>query len=119
MKLKHIINTLTILLLLSSANATAQTSPLSSKSKKAVSMFTEAINYYNQKDFPKAMRILDKATQEDPAFVEAFILKGDILSEEQYPREAIVQYKKGIAANPDFSPVLYFIVANVELLTIK
>ncbi len=80
-------------------------------------MFTEAIDCYNRKDFPKAIQILDKATQEDPAFVEAFILKGDILSEEQYPREAIVQYKKGIAANPDFSPILYFIVANVELLT--
>jgi hypothetical protein len=56
-------------------------------------------------------------TQEDSAFVEAYILKGDIISEQQKPREAIVQYKRGIHANPDFSPVLYFIVANVELMT--
>jgi len=80
-------------------------------------MFTEAINYYDQKDYQKAMRILDKATQDDTSFVEAYILKGDILSEQRYPREAIRQYKKGIAANPGFSPVLYFIVANVELMT--
>ncbi len=79
-------------------------------------MFTEAINYYDQKDFQKAVRILDRATQEDSLFVEAYILKGDIMSEQQKPREAIIQYKKGIHANPDFSPALYFIVANVELM---
>ena len=97
--------------------AVSQTSPLSTKSKKAAAMFTEAINYYDQKDYQKAMRILDKATEEDTAFVEAYILKGDIMSEQRYPREAIVQYKKGIAANPEFSPILYFITANVELMT--
>jgi outer membrane protein OmpA-like peptidoglycan-associated protein/Tol biopolymer transport system component len=98
-------------------DAYSQTSPLSTRSKKAAAMFTEAINYYDQKDYQKAMRILDKATQDDTSFVEAYILKGDILSEQRYPREAIRQYKKGIGANPDFSPVLYFIVANVELMT--
>lgn len=97
--------------------AVSQTSPLSTKSKKAAAMFTEAINYYDQKDYQKAMRILDKATEEDTAFVEAYILKGDIMSEQRYPREAIVQYKKGIAANPEFSPILYFITANAELMT--
>jgi outer membrane protein OmpA-like peptidoglycan-associated protein/tetratricopeptide (TPR) repeat protein len=117
MKPKSLIFTITFLLLLGLDHVTAQTSPLSTKSKKATSLFTEAIDCFDRKDFPKAMRILDKAAQEDPAFVEAFILKGDILSEQKYPREAIVQYKKGIAANPDFSPTLYFIVANVELLT--
>jgi outer membrane protein OmpA-like peptidoglycan-associated protein/Tol biopolymer transport system component len=97
--------------------AFSQTSPLSTKSKKASSLFTEAIDAYNQKDFPRAMQILDKAIKEDPAFVEAFILKGDILSEQQNPQEAIIQYKNGITVNPDYSPVLYLIVANSELLT--
>src|SRR5208283_4204441 len=98
------------------SNVFSQTSPLSTRSKKAAAMFTEAINYYDQKDFQKAVRILDRATQEDSLFVEAYILKGDIMSEQQKPREAIIQYKKGIHANPDFSPALYFIVANVELM---
>lgn len=98
-------------------NAFSQTSPLSTRSKKAAALFTEAINYYDQKDFQRAIRVLDKATQEDSAFVEAYILKGDIISEQQKPREAIVQYKKGIYAKPDYSPILYYIVANLELLT--
>jgi len=118
MKLKSLLLPITFLiLLLSFTGVSAQTSPLSTKSKKATALFTEAIDYYNRKDFTKAMRILDKAIQDDPVFVEAFILKGDIFSEEHYPREAIGQYKKSIVANPDFSQVLYFIVANVELQT--
>jgi len=95
----------------------SQTSPLSTRSKKAAAFFTEAINYYDQKDYDKAIRILDRAIHEDSVFVEAFILKGDIISEQQDPRGAIVQYKKGIKANPDFSPTLYYILANVELMT--
>jgi outer membrane protein OmpA-like peptidoglycan-associated protein len=103
-------------MLLGWGQTSAQTSPLSTRSKKAASLFTEAIGCYDRKDFPKALRMLDKATEEDTAFVEAFLLKGDILSDQQYPREAIEQYKKGIKANPEFSPAIYFIVANVELL---
>jgi outer membrane protein OmpA-like peptidoglycan-associated protein len=97
--------------------AFTQTSPLSTKSKKAAAMFSDAINYYDQKDFPKALRILDKAIQEDTYFTEAYILKGDILSEEQLPQQAIEQYKKGVAVNPDYSPALYFIIGNLELMT--
>lgn len=80
-------------------------------------MFTEAIGLYNQQEYPKALRLLDKAIHEDSLFIEAYILKGDILSEQHYPREAILQYRKGIAVNQDFSPTLYFIVANTELMT--
>lgn len=117
MKRRHIIYAIAFLLSLAAIHTQAQTSPLSTKSKRAAAMFTEAIDFYNRKDFQKSIRILDRAIQEDPSFTEAYILKGDILSEEQNPREAIDQYKKGIAANPDFSPVLYNIVANVELMT--
>ena len=106
-----------ILLIAGLGNAIAQTSPLSTKSKKASAMFSQAIDFYDQKAYAKALRILDKAIEEDHAFVEAYILKGDIYSEQQNPQEAILQYKKGIAANSDYSPVLYFILANVELLS--
>ncbi|MCX6248966.1 MAG: OmpA family protein [Bacteroidetes bacterium] len=114
---KSILFPIAFFLLLVTTCVTAQTAPLSTKSKKAAALFTEAINFYDQKDYMKAIRNLDRAIKEDSAFVEAFILKGDILSDQQYPHEAIVQYKMGIAANPDYSPVLYYIVANVELMT--
>jgi outer membrane protein OmpA-like peptidoglycan-associated protein len=106
---------ITIFLLLGCTCVNAQTASLSTKSKKAQALFTEAINYYNQKDFQKAIKSLDRAIREDTSFVEAYILKGDIYADQQYPKEAILHYKKGISANPDYSPVLYMIVANVEL----
>jgi outer membrane protein OmpA-like peptidoglycan-associated protein len=108
---------LAIVFLIPVSDIDAQTSPLSTQSKKAAALFTEAINYYDQKDYLKAFRVLDKALREDSAFVEAYILKGDIYSEQQYFKEAIKQYKTGILVNPGYSPLLYFIVANVELQT--
>ena len=98
-------------------SVSSQTAPLSTKSKKAASLFTEAIDSYDARDFNKALKILDRAIQEDKGFVEAYILKGDILSEEHLMGEAFVQYQSGIAANPEFSPNLYFIAANTGLLT--
>ncbi len=95
--------------------AFSQTSPLSTKSKKAAALFTEAINYYDQKDYQKAIRILDKATEEDSAFVEAYILKGDIISEQRSHEKLLCSIKKALMPILNFLPVLYFIVANVEL----
>jgi outer membrane protein OmpA-like peptidoglycan-associated protein len=108
---------LMFLLMLGITGVFAQNAALSTKSKKAVIMFNDAIDLYQQKKLQNALKVLDKATEEDPGFVEAYILKGDILSEEQRLREAIVQYKKGIEADPEYSPNLYLVVANVELTT--
>jgi outer membrane protein OmpA-like peptidoglycan-associated protein/tetratricopeptide (TPR) repeat protein len=94
----------------------SQTAPLSTKSKKAIALFTAAIDNYNKQEYPSALKMLDKAIQDDPGFVDAYILKGDITMEQKNPTDAIVQYKKGIDANPEFSPILYFIVGNIELL---
>jgi outer membrane protein OmpA-like peptidoglycan-associated protein/tetratricopeptide (TPR) repeat protein len=115
--IRNLLCGLTLAFFLCSVSATfSQETPLSTKSKRAGAMFTEAINYYDQKDYQKAMRILDKAIQEDTGFVEAYILKGDILSDQQYIHEAIAQYKKAIAIGPDFSPSIYYITANLELM---
>jgi outer membrane protein OmpA-like peptidoglycan-associated protein/Tol biopolymer transport system component len=117
MKPNNFIRFLSLILLLGFLNAGAQNAPLSTKSKKAAGMFNDAIDLYQKKEYQKSLHILEKATDEDPGFVEAYILKGDILSEEQHPLDAVIQYKKGLAADPEYSPNLYFVVANVELLT--
>ncbi|MGA3014920.1 MAG: hypothetical protein ABSD71_12905, partial [Bacteroidales bacterium] len=54
----RILSILTLALYLCSVSAAfSQNTPLSTKSKRAAAMFTEAINYYDQKDYQKAMRI--------------------------------------------------------------
>ncbi|MCX6244241.1 MAG: OmpA family protein [Bacteroidetes bacterium] len=117
MKTKYIFLVTFLLLFLFNGATIAQFAPLSTKSKKAVAMFNDASDLYQKREFEKALRLLDRATEEDHFFVEAYILKGDIQSEQQRPQEAIVQYKKAIEANPDYSPNLYFIVASVELIS--
>jgi outer membrane protein OmpA-like peptidoglycan-associated protein/tetratricopeptide (TPR) repeat protein len=93
----------------------AQTQPLSTKSKKAEKLFFSAVDAYNRQDYGNALNELQKAIGVDPGFIEAYILSGDIYSDEKQTGEAISSYKKAIAADPEFSPNLYYIVANIEL----
>src|ERR1039457_527998 len=93
-----------------------QTQALSTRSKKAERYFFDASDAYNARDYARAIKDLIKAVQEDPSFVEAYILKGDIYSDAKRIQDAISSYKQAIAANPEFSPTIYYIVANNELM---
>ncbi len=116
MKLLHssfLIFSLQIIIILP---AFSQTQPLSTRSKKAEHLFLDAGDAYNIRDFTKALKDLNRAIEEDPSFVEAYILKGDIFSDEKRIADAISSYRQATVANPDFSPNIYYIVANNELL---
>jgi outer membrane protein OmpA-like peptidoglycan-associated protein/tetratricopeptide (TPR) repeat protein len=93
-----------------------QTQALSTRSKKAERYFVDAGNAYNARDYTRALNDLIKAVHEDPYFVEAYILTGDIYSDAKKIPEAISAYKQAIKANPDFSPIIYYIAANNELM---
>ncbi len=92
-----------------------QTQIPKTNSKKAFRYFMDAVEFYDGKAFEKAMKALDKATEDDPFFIEAFILKGDIQAEEQQFPDALNCYKQALSINPEFSPQLYYITANIEL----
>jgi len=87
---------------------------LSAKNKKAEKLFNNAVDAYNIKDYNKAITDLEKAIQIDTLFIEAFILKGDILSDKHQIPESIKAYRNAIDIKPDFSPNLYYIIANLE-----
>ena len=97
--------------------AFSQTRPLSTKSKKAEHLFMDAGDAYNRREYERALKDLERATREDPSFIEAYILLGDIFSDARQIPAAIAAYRKAIEVNPDFSPNLYYITANNELLT--
>ncbi len=92
-----------------------QTRPLSTRSKKAEKLFGLAADAYNLRDYDKAKKSLNKAVEEDPLFIEAYVLRGDIYSDERNYPDAITSYKKALEVNPDYSFTLYYIVANLEL----
>jgi outer membrane protein OmpA-like peptidoglycan-associated protein/tetratricopeptide (TPR) repeat protein len=94
----------------------AQTQPLSTRSKKAIRLFLDAQNDYARRDYSKAVLELDKAIYDDSLFVEAYILKGDIWSEQRQIPEAVAAYKRALKVSPDFSANLYYIIANNELV---
>jgi outer membrane protein OmpA-like peptidoglycan-associated protein/tetratricopeptide (TPR) repeat protein len=96
--------------------AISQTRALSTKSKKAERFFSDAGDAYNVRDYQRALKALNKAIQEDPAFVEAFLLMGDIFSDAKQIPEAVKSYRMAISADPEFSPNIYYIVANNELM---
>lgn len=87
---------------------------LSTKNRKAEKYFNSAVDAYNLMDNNKAITDLEKAVLADSQFVEAFILMGDILSDKHQIPKAIKAYRNAIRTNPDFSPDLYFITANLE-----
>jgi outer membrane protein OmpA-like peptidoglycan-associated protein/tetratricopeptide (TPR) repeat protein len=87
----------------------------STSSKKASKAFNSALQAYEARDHQKALEEVNYALKEDSLFCEAIILKGDLLSDEKNPSEAIALYKKVLRINPGFSNNLYFICGGLEL----
>jgi outer membrane protein OmpA-like peptidoglycan-associated protein len=87
----------------------------SSNSKKAVRLFLNAVDLYSVREYDKALIALEKSIADDPAFTEAFLLKGDIFADEHRIEDAIDSYRQAVQSNPDFSPNLYYILGGHEL----
>ncbi|WP_187264632.1 OmpA family protein [Pontibacter beigongshangensis] len=111
-------NLLIVFLLLSciSYSTCAQTSTLSTTSKKAQSLYYKADEYARARNFKKALEILDEATQKDPAFAEAY-LKAASLTRSLGDKAATFEYlEKGLALVP-YDPALqnnYFDIAELH-----
>lgn len=93
----------------------AQQYELSSKSKRAQKAYLKAAEYYQAGDLPFALIELEKATDTDPLFIEAWMLKGDIKEDQKLIPDAIKCYEKAIEINPDFFPRNFYNLARMEL----
>ncbi|MCX7650141.1 MAG: OmpA family protein [Flavobacteriales bacterium] len=87
---------------------------LSSSNKKALRHFEDGRVYYQNGKLNDAEVQFRKAAEEDPNFVEAWLLLGDVMADKKNTEEAIVHYKKAIALKPDLFPKIHFVVANLE-----
>src|SRR4051812_33312515 len=98
MRMKYLF---TVLLLITSFFAKGQ-KELSSSVPAAIRSYDAAQGLLDQRQSEKALEQLDHAIKADPKFVEAYLLKGQVLSELQKSPESIAAYKEAIAVNPDF-----------------
>lgn len=88
---------------------------LSTHSKTAARNYTEAAAYYNSGHNDMSISKLQKAIEDDPKFVEAWLLLGDVYSDEGEAEQAINAYSQGVLVNPNFHPAALIMVARLEM----
>ncbi len=90
-----------------------------STNKKAIKFFEEGKKNYELRKDIEAEKLLNKALQEDPTFVEAHSALAYLLMEKRRIPEAMEHFQKAIDINPKFFPRNYYDLALAQLLTAK
>jgi outer membrane protein OmpA-like peptidoglycan-associated protein len=86
----------------------------STKDKKAIKYFDQAMEYFQKKEMLECESNLLKALKEDDQFIEAHLLLAQIYDEQKNFDLAINSYNNIIKIDPDFFPNLYFTLADDE-----
>lgn len=102
------------MLLLVTAGLHVDAQHYSTRSKKAISYFEDArrdldLNYYNG-----AREKLLLALKADDKFIEAYLLLGEVYYASRQPALQIEVYKKALAIDEDYSPRLWYFLAEAE-----
>jgi hypothetical protein len=96
-----------------SINLTAQTQ-FSTKSKRAIVLYQEALAHANRYNLEKAIQLLEEAVKDDQNFIEALVFLGEIYGDNHQDSLAILTLKKSIAINPAFFPSIYSNLSRIE-----
>jgi len=97
----------------------AQTPRYTTKSKSAINAFENGTQYYDQRDFTKAIKSFEQAIEKDPNFMEAHVILAEVLAERGDYNGAIGRYKKAIEISPTFFPNNFYQLARIELMVSK
>ena len=95
--------------------AQVKSSEYSTKSKKAKKNFETALSFFRTRDYEEANYFLNKSLSYDSNFVEAYILLGQIASDQHQTDKAIGYYRKAIDINVEVFPKLLYMTASMEL----
>ena len=85
---------LIILFAFATATAFAQKQTYTSTSSRAVKNLEQALKYYDSRQTAKAISETENAIKTDPAFIEAYMLLGDLQTNNNNIPAAIEAYKK-------------------------
>jgi outer membrane protein OmpA-like peptidoglycan-associated protein/tetratricopeptide (TPR) repeat protein len=92
---------------------------LSTKSKKAIELYTLSDNFRVRGQFDQAISLLDQALEKDPKFVEAYYRLGlTYFSMKQYSK-ALAYFEKGLSLTSDLrkQKVFWYDMGELYLLT--
>jgi outer membrane protein OmpA-like peptidoglycan-associated protein/tetratricopeptide (TPR) repeat protein len=115
---KYSINRLLFLLflpLLLSCAATKAQSNYTSSNKKAIKLFEEAQQYYQQYKLVEAKNTLKEALERDNTFLEAITLLAYVNLDQGNYTEAKTNFSKAVNINPRAIPNNLFFLAELEL----
>jgi len=86
---------------------------LSSHNKKALKYYHQAEQTFKKRDNAKALIFLNKALKKDDGFIEAWLLKGDVLAELKRAGGAITAYTKAVEIDSVFFPPAWYFLGNL------
>lgn len=116
------LNIITLFIVFASNIACAQMT-YSTKDKKAIKLFEQAMQHpkqhldkYMRPDYDGAIKLLESAVTRDNQFWEAYMLGGEYAEYSRQNTKAIDFYKKALAINPAASSTgsVYFFMGNLE-----
>lgn len=90
--------------------------PAQEEAKKAVQQIEQgeaaanlekAVDAYNKKQFPAALKLITEALKTDPNNATAYYYKGLILNDQKQVEGAITSYREAIRYNPEFGDAYY------------
>ncbi|MBL4586924.1 MAG: PD40 domain-containing protein [Flavobacteriales bacterium] len=91
----------------------------STKSKKAIKYYKEALRFYDVKRSSEAIELLKKAIKADENFVEAHTISGDCYTDLNDYENAIIEYQKVVDINPNYFVYSYKHLADAQYLSGK
>jgi outer membrane protein OmpA-like peptidoglycan-associated protein/tetratricopeptide (TPR) repeat protein len=88
---------------------------LSTADKNAVRIFYQAYDSYQNHQFSRALKEIEKAIERDSGFVEAYVLQGDLYADNQQTEQAIQSYYQAIKHSNPVNPRLYYVIGQLQL----
>ncbi len=112
-QIKYILLTATLVVLFFTAGSLR--AQYTSVNKKALKWYRQAGDAYKLKENKKALQLLSHVIKKDPSFVEAWLLKADILTTTGEDEEAIKCYRRALSIDSAFFPPAWYFMGNLLL----
>ncbi len=115
--MKNTTYSLIILLLLATLGVKAQdkSAYYTTKSSRAIKALEKAMHFHDNHQETEAKEELLRALKADANFIEAHLILAEVNVDLQEYNDAIEEYKKALAINPDFEPRAYYGLAKTQM----